>query len=207
MSHSIICAREQTAGQTHTLSCNTASELNVSLGTTAQQALDNIETSASNIETSATNIETSASNIETSASNIETSASNIESDLDAINTSLTGGSQKTELLGSNYSAITSLHTALTVNGLSTNTTNSINTKSNHTYCFLVQASVDNDWAITVEESLDDTNWYQTQPDFNMNASQDLLIGLMFVAPYARFSITNNNVSAQDYQIDYVEGIQ
>ena len=90
--------------------------------------------------------------------------------------------------------------------LGTNTTAAVPSKMGQYYAIQFSGSVDGQFSVFVEESIDNSTYVRDLADINYSNQQNLLYRHNFSAPFFRFFVQNNSASTQTVTINYVNAL-
>ncbi len=90
--------------------------------------------------------------------------------------------------------------------LGTNTTAAVASRMGQYYAIQFSGSVDGQFSVFVEESIDNSTYVRDLADINYSNQQNLLYRHNFSAPFFRFFVQNNSASTQTITINHVSAL-
>ncbi len=180
-----------------------ASNLMQVTDTTAQGSLSSIATSL------AGTLVVSDSTAQGSLSSIATSVAGTLVVSNADLTTLAGTVTSNEIAvvskGGSWSSLVN-YASPSLASLGTNTTAAVASKMGQYYAIQFSGSVDGQFSIFVEESIDNSTYVRDLSDINYSNQQNFLYRHNFASPFFRFFVQNNSASTQTITINYVNAL-
>ena len=185
-------------------SLSPASNLMQVSDTTAQGSLSSIA-----VVVNSGTMGVSDSTAQLSLSNIESSLSGTLAVSNADLTTLAGTVTSNEIAvvskGGSWSSLVN-YASPSLASLGTNTTAAVASKMGQYYAIQFSGSVDGQFSIFVEESIDNSTYVRDLSDINYSNQQNFLYRHNFASPFFRFFVQNNSASTQTITINYVNAL-
>ena len=181
-----------------------ASNLMQVTDTTAQGSLSSIA-----VAVNSGTMGVSDSTAQLSLSNIESSLSGTLAVSNADLTTLAGTVTSNEIAvvskGGSWSALVN-YASPSLASLATNTTSAVASKMGQYFAIQFSGSIDGQFSVFVEESIDNSTYVRDLSDLNYSNQQNFLYRHNFASPFFRFFIQNNSASTQTITVNYVNAL-